>query len=848
MALNEFGAGFKIYAKDFASGIFGRVGKNFSTMSNKAESDAKRLQTGMQRIGKGMALVATGLGITKPIRVAMAESRKLNKALAEVATLTDQATFPVARMKELVKGLAAEYGQDATLQAKALYQTISAGYGEAAQAARMMTTANKLAVGGVTEVETAIDGLTNVMNTYSAANLEAADVSDAMFVAMKEGKTTIGELSSQVGRVAPGAEALGIKFDELFAAISAVTSKGINTAQTASGLAAAMANLQKPTSDAVKESKRLGIEFSAAAMRSKGLKGFIDSITQSAKFNDDSISKLFGSIEAFKVMTALTANESEKFNDVLGKMAERAGATDKAVAKMTDTYEHQSKQLEQVTKNIMTTMGDAAEALMAPVLKVINFVSTGISKFLDSLPPGARKAIVAIVGSFGGFVAVAGVIVAVTGALGMLGVSISSIIVLFAKMLLFAAPLTLLFAGLSVAGYAAYRAFQKNTGGIAFSWADMVKKVKLAWKGMMAIVKGEEFGKELQKQFDRAENQGVVKFLKGFENFVEKVKVFWGGLVKGFETGVDRLAESSAMKKLQGAIDGVVRMFTGEGKDTDPEMLRKWEKQGESTGERLAKMGEIALNAIAGLVEFGKWFAEVMGQVTAEDIKASIDGAIVSFEKLWGVLKSTGDALAIIYKLVSTVVNAIQTVGAFLGDVFGRAAAEVSLSSDVVEQLFTGTSKGFKQAIDMRREFLEGNKAFAATRKQLGDFSGIWATAPQQARPAGPSARRGGVVWDRPVDTIQGLREARERTLEWMRTSTKEWRERHPGRYSFQEASADEQGRWRAEVERLELLIKKMSERPIQVVVDQEKLAESVQSSDTATGIRDLDEAGAMGF
>ena len=41
MAMNEFGAGFKIYAKDFASKVFDRVGKNFSGMANKAETDAK---------------------------------------------------------------------------------------------------------------------------------------------------------------------------------------------------------------------------------------------------------------------------------------------------------------------------------------------------------------------------------------------------------------------------------------------------------------------------------------------------------------------------------------------------------------------------------------------------------------------------------------------------------------------------------------------------------------------------------------------------------------------------------------------------------------------------------------
>jgi len=199
MPLNQFGAGFEITAKDAASGVFGRVGRNFSGMANKADKNSKVMHGAMARIGKGFALIGIGVASLAPLGLALNESQKLGKAIAEVSTLTDEATFPIERMKGLVKGLAGEYGEQATSQAAALYQTISAGYGDAAKAAEVLTSANKLAVGGVTEVETAVDGLTNVLNTYATQNLKSADVSDAFFVAVKAGKTTVGELSQQIG-------------------------------------------------------------------------------------------------------------------------------------------------------------------------------------------------------------------------------------------------------------------------------------------------------------------------------------------------------------------------------------------------------------------------------------------------------------------------------------------------------------------------------------------------------------------------------------------------------------------------------------------------------------------------
>lgn len=861
MAMNEFGAGFKIYAKDFASKVFDRVGKNFSGMANKAETDAKRQQVAMQRIGRGMAMVGAGLGLLKPMKDALSESSKLNKALAEVTTLTDEATFPVKEMKGLVKGLAAEYGKDATENAKALYQTISAGFGEAEQAAKLLETANKLAIGGVTEVETAVDGLTNVMNTYSKQNLDALDVSDAFFVAVKAGKTTVGELASQIGRVAPGAEAMGIAFDEVLASIAAVTTKGIDTQQTVGGLAASLANINKPTSDAKKEAQRLGIEFNAAALRAKGLTGFLDSITKSAGFNEDSIAKLFGSIEAFKVMTAMTSNESEKYNQVLEQMGKRAGATTQAVQKMEDTFEHQASRLSQTRKNIMSTIGDTVESMVAPILKVLNWITTGISKLLDSLPPGARKAIVGIVGALGGFVTVVGGIVAVQGALGLLGISFTNILATAAKLLLLAGPLTLLFAGLGVAAYSAYRAFQKNTGGISMSWGDMVKKVKLGWQGMMAILTGDDFPRKLKRQLGKAENEGVVKFLEGFERFVERVKSFWGGLVAGFEKGVDALAGSSAMKRLKGTIDEVVGMFTGKGQENTPTILEKWEKEGESTGKRLARLGEIALNAIADLVSFGKKFADFVGNFSADDLSKTINGAVTAFNELWSVLKEIGAALQMIFRIVSTVINAIQLVGGFLGDVFGGAASNISMANEYLDALASGDEKRKKQAAAQYVEFIKNFKPFEASQEQLGDFARIWGSNTQWgmpgqdqqqrgvvAQPKKPVAQADRIVWDQGEDSIEDLRAARASLLDWMNTSTEEWRKTHPDKYSYQEATGEQQKMWLGELDRVERLIKAALERPQVFQVDGEVFARSYTASDEAQGTRSYEDAGAMGY
>lgn len=839
MALNEFGAGFKIWAKDFASGVFGQVGKNFSAMSKQAENDAARMSAGLARIGKGAALMGAGFTLVKPMELAVRESSRLNKALAEVSTLTNEATFPLSQMKDLVKETAEQYGQESTIQAKALYQTISAGYGEAEQAAKMLETANKLAVGGVTEVDNAVDGLTNIMNTYKSANLEALDVSDAMFVAMKEGKTTIGELSSQIGRVAPGAEAMGIKFDEVLASISAVTSKGIDTAQTVSGLAAALGNINKPSKDAADEAKRLGIQFNAAALRSKGLKGFLDSITGSAKYNQDTMAKLFGSIEAFKTMTALSANESEKFNDVLAKMETRVGATDTAVAKMEKTFDHQAKRFKIIRQNILATIGDTVESMLAPVVKFLNMAGSAINKFINTLPPGVRKTIVGIVGGFGAFIGMAGGILVLSGAMKVLGVSIKGTILGFVKMMAVLVPVAILLAGMGVSVYAMYRAFKKNTGGITTDWQTMAKRVGLAWQGMMKIISGDSFSDELNKQLDQAENSGVRRFLYGFENFAERMRALWRGITVGFERGVDRLAQSSGMQRLKDSIQSIVYMFSSAGADSDIDILKRWEKQGEATGEKLASFGEVAFQAASNVLQLTREFLNFMSKVDVKSMKQGLDGLVETFSGMQYALVKVGELFQMIWKLVGSAVSGIQ--------IFGAAVAEV------LGMLVTG-------------DFSQG---MVETEKRVKEFDKIWnpekypemrvAISPNITAGLGrreEDTRNGGLqrppVMPMAVNVVQGLRDMQAENLKERQQALikfvegSEEMKRKGKDVEFSDLNQREQELVVQAIKDLGAKIDAMANRPINLELDGEKVAEQLKQTDTAQGVRDF--SGSYGY
>jgi TP901 family phage tail tape measure protein len=317
-----------------------------------------------------LELAAAGaavLGIQRVLGGAAEASAEFSKRMAEVSTLLDD-TSNIDQLGESVRALTREFGGDAGAQASALYQIISAGATDAAQATEVLTTANKLAVGGVTDVKTAADGLTNILNAYGTAAGTSTQVSDALFVAMKAGKTTVGELSSSIGQVAPIAAQSGVKLEELLAATAALTKGGTSTSQSMTQLRAIITAVVKPTGDAAAVAQELGLKFDAQALKAKGLAGFLEDVRLKTGGNTETMAKLFGSVEALGGAIALTGNQAGSFGQILDGMAERAGATDTAFAKLADSPAQSAARFSAALRDVQLSLGQAVTSF-EPLLR-----------------------------------------------------------------------------------------------------------------------------------------------------------------------------------------------------------------------------------------------------------------------------------------------------------------------------------------------------------------------------------------------------------------------------------------------------------------------------------------------
>jgi TP901 family phage tail tape measure protein len=354
-------------------------------------------------------LASTGMGLQDVTE----KARAFDDAMAEVSTLLDD-TSSLDGLSASVRDMAKAYGGTAPQQAKALYGIISAGASDAATAQSQLAAANKLAIGGVTDIETAADGLTSALNAYGAAVAGADAVSDAFFVAMKAGKTTIGELSGSIGAVAPLAATAGVSLDELLAGTAALTTSGLKTSEAMTALRAVLSGVIKPTSEAAQAAAAMGMQFDSAALKSKGLSGFLQDIAEKSGGSQDKMAKLFGSVEALGGVLALTGNQSQKFADTMEAMESKVGATNAAFEKMGDTKA--IERMQAALDDMAITMGHAfSPAITTGATALADFISeneTLVTVLGGSITALSALGIVAAT-SLRGYAALAGSVAAV---------------------------------------------------------------------------------------------------------------------------------------------------------------------------------------------------------------------------------------------------------------------------------------------------------------------------------------------------------------------------------------------------------------------------------------------------
>lgn len=340
---------------------------------NKAFQTLKRVGA----VAAVAAIAAVGAAVTKGVLSAM----DFEKGMAEVHTLLGK-DFPTKSWDKLNKDMLAlskEMGVSTDELIPALYQAISAGV-PPENAISFLRDNTKLAIGGVTDLSTAVDLSTTVLNAWGLAGEELGRVNDVLFAGVKAGKTTVAELGAAMFQVAPIAAAAGVSIEEVTAGLATLTASGVPTAQAATFMGAAINELGKGGTKAnVAFQEVAGVGFREFIAQGGNTVQAMELLKKKAEEDGVAVSDLFGSMEAGKAVSILAGENLQTYAANLDSATNAAGLTDDAFQIMNETT---ARQWDMFKNKLNVALIQLGQKVLPIVLEAIDKVSSFISKEL----------------------------------------------------------------------------------------------------------------------------------------------------------------------------------------------------------------------------------------------------------------------------------------------------------------------------------------------------------------------------------------------------------------------------------------------------------------------------------
>lgn len=332
-------------------------------------------------VGVGLAGAAIAGGIAKGVAAFTDFQAQMNEVFTLLPGISEKS---MGQMTTQVKNFSKEFGVLPEKTVPALYQAISAGV-PADNVFDFLTTAQKAAKGGVTDLSTAVDGITSVVNAYGSNVVDATKASDLMFTAVKLGKTDFTQLSSSLFNVAPAAAAIGVKFEEVTAALAVMTAQGVPTSVATTQIRSALVEMTQGTGKAAKAFTEIsGKAFPDFIKEGGSLKDALDLMRKSADENGGSLLDMFGSVEAGQAALALTGDNAGKFGDAIAQMGDSAGATQTAFDRMNTGLK---PVFERIKAGIQVFLIDIGEKAAPLVMKALDLMGAGFSRLSQIAGP-----------------------------------------------------------------------------------------------------------------------------------------------------------------------------------------------------------------------------------------------------------------------------------------------------------------------------------------------------------------------------------------------------------------------------------------------------------------------------
>jgi TP901 family phage tail tape measure protein len=327
------------------------MGKSAANMGKAGRVAAGGFGTAMLGIAKSAALAGVIVG-----GVAIKMASDFDKPMRQVWSLTTTSEDKFNQWSKTVLDMSKKFPFPAKDMANALYYIKSAmPDATEAQIFNVLGITAKGAVAGVAELSDSAKALVGVMNAYK--DIRPEYYMDIMSKAAERSGVKLQDFVANMGAVVGTSADANVPFQQVAAAFATLTKAGVpaNTAMMA--INRTLVQYYKPSVEAAKVGKELGIEFSRSHLQAVGLQGALLEVMAAFEKAPDAIGKLFPNIRAMKAVFPLVGKASQMFAQDLVALGGASGTMNRMFSRNMKSMENSIKLMVNKGRALLIQLG-----------------------------------------------------------------------------------------------------------------------------------------------------------------------------------------------------------------------------------------------------------------------------------------------------------------------------------------------------------------------------------------------------------------------------------------------------------------------------------------------------------
>ena len=298
--------------------------------------------------------------------------------------------------------------------AEALFFITSAGL-RGKEAMEVLEQAAKAQTAGMGEAKIVAQLVTSAINAYGVENLSAADATDALTEAIREGQLEPASMANAIGRVIPLTSAMNVEFNELAGLMAAMSRTGTPVEEAVTSIQAIMTTLLNPTREA--EDALSGVGLTLTDLRrqvaNEGILPMLVGLKEAFDGNIEPTAAVFGNVRALRGVLDLLGPQMQGNIDLLDEMADSTGVLDEATEAAQQTIGFKMRQATVTGQVALLEFGRAIEPIAQFILNMLTPALERLVGWFQSGNPIVRVLAQSVAVLGGALVVVSGTLFAV---------------------------------------------------------------------------------------------------------------------------------------------------------------------------------------------------------------------------------------------------------------------------------------------------------------------------------------------------------------------------------------------------------------------------------------------------